>query len=260
MIEKQPPKTGADDPARSLAVLWGPQDRPGRSGVTVRAIVEAAIGLADADGLDAVSMRAIADKLGTGTMTLYTHIPGKPVLIELMIDTAAGGLYRDVDEPASQPGGWRGGLQFIARRNWEGYLRHPWLLQAMGARPVLGPQINRKYEAELRPLDGIGLTDVEMDSVLTVVLTYVEGLARWQVGLLATRDTSGQSDVDWWSSMEPALAGLMDPAGFPLGSRVGRAAGDYHQSVGDPIHELDFGLGLILDGVARLVDRSDVAP
>ena len=110
MIEKQPPKTGADDPARSLAVLWGPQDRPGRSGVTVRAIVEAAIGLADADGLDAVSMRAIADKLGTGTMTLYTHIPGKPVLIELMIDTAAGRLYRDVDEPASQPGGWRGGL------------------------------------------------------------------------------------------------------------------------------------------------------
>ena len=50
---------------------------------------------------------------------------------------------------------------------------------------MLGPNINRKYEAELGPLDGIGLTDIEMDSVLTLVLMHVEGLARWQVSLLA---------------------------------------------------------------------------
>ncbi len=260
MIEKKSPRTSADDPGRTLALLWGPQDRPGRSGVTVRAIVEAAIALADADGLDAVSMRLIAEKLGTGTMTLYTHIPGKPALIELMIDTAAGEVYADGVEPGSRPGDWRGELLFIAHRNWEHYLRHPWLLQATGGRPVLGPQINRKYEAELRPLDGIGLTDVQMDSVLTVILVHVEGLARWQIGLLAAREHSGQSDVDWWVTVEPALAALMDPAGFPLGSRVGRAAGDHHQSAGDPAHELDFGLQLILDGVARLIDGPDVAP
>ena len=244
------------DPARSLALLWGAQDRPGRSGLTIRAIVQAGIELADADGIDAVSMRSIAERLDVGTMSLYTHVPGKPALIELMIDTVSGQVYTDDDGPAGQPGDWRAGLQFIARRNWEWYLRHQWLLQVMGGRPVLGPNINRKYETELGPLDGIGLSDIEMDSVLTLVLLHVEGLARWQVSLQQTREQTGESDVDWWSNLEPALASLMDPTGFPLGSRVGRAAGEYHQSAGDPNHELTFGLDLILDGVAALIART----
>ena len=95
-----------------------------------------------------------------------------------------------------------------------------------------------------------------MDSVLTVVLLHVEGLARWQVSLQRAREQTGESDVDWWSNLEPALASLMDPTGFPLGSRVGRAAGEYHQSAGDPAHELTFGLELILDGVAKLIARA----
>jgi AcrR family transcriptional regulator len=247
-------KSGVD-PTRSLALLWGPQDRPGRSGLTVRAIVDTAIALADSEGIDAVSMRAIAERLGAGTMSLYTHIPGKPALIELMIDTVSGRVYSNAGEPSSQGGDWRAALRFIARRNWDLYLRHPWLLQVLGGRPVLGPNVNRKYEAELRPLDGIGLTDIEMDSVLTLVLLHVEGLARWQVSLQTIRQQSGESDVEWWSNLEPALAVLMDPSGFPIGSRVGRSAGEHHQSVGDPAHDLEFGLTLILDGVASLINR-----
>jgi AcrR family transcriptional regulator len=241
------------DPAQSLALLWGTQDRPGRSGLTVRAIVDAAIELADADGIGALSMRAIAGRLGAGTMSLYTHVPSKPVLIELMIDAVCGQVYAGLGEPAGQPGGWRGALTFIAQRNWDLFLRHPWLLHVLDGRPVLGPNINRKYEAELRPLDGVGLSDIDMDSVLTLVLMHVEGMARWQVGLLAIREQSGQSDVQWWTNLEPALAAMMDPAGFPLGSRVRRAAGEFHQSAGDPRHSLDFGLERILDGVAVLI-------
>ena len=250
-------KAPADDPARNLALLWGPQDRPGRSGLTIRAIVDAAVALADADGIDAVSMRGIADRLGAGTMSLYTHVPGKPALIELMIDTVAGRVYADVHEPSGQPGGWREALTFIARRNWDWYLRHPWLLQVLMGRPVLGPNINLKYEAELGPLDGIGLTDIEMDSVLTLVLMHVEGLARWQVSLLQIRANSGESDTEWWTNLEPALATLMDRSGFPLGSRVGQAAGEYHQSAGDPAHSLEFGIERILDGVSVLIARSE---
>lgn len=248
------------DPGRTLALLWGPQDRPGRSGLTVRAIVDAAIGLADAEGIAALSMRAIAERLGAGTMSLYTHIPGKPALIELMIDTVAGQVYSDVDEPSSLPGGWRAALIFVADRNWDLYLRHPWLLPVLGGRPVLGPRLNTKYEAELRPLDGIGLTDVEMDSVLTLVLVHVEGMARWQVSLQQIRDRGGQTDMDWWTTVEPALAAVMDPSGFPLSSRVGQAAGEYHQSAGDPAHTLEFGLNRILDGVQDLINRAERAP
>jgi AcrR family transcriptional regulator len=81
------------DPARSLALLWGSHSRPGRSGLTLRGIVTAAIQLADAQGIDAVSMRHVADALEVGTMSLYTHVPGKAELVELMVDTVYGQLY-----------------------------------------------------------------------------------------------------------------------------------------------------------------------
>lgn len=255
MIEKKPD----DDPVRSLALLWGPQDRPGRSGLTVRAIVDAAITVADADGVDALSMRAVAQRLGVGTMSLYTYLPGKPVLIDLMTDAVYGQTYADLSEPSSQPD-WRTALRFVARKNWDLFLRHPWLLRVLGGRPVLGPQINRKYDAELRPLDGIGLTDVEMDNVLTLVLTHAEGMARWQVGLAEARQSSGDTDLEWWTNLEPALAAVMDPSGFPVASRVGQAAGQHFQSLGEPAHTLDFGLELILDGVAALITRSSEGP
>ena len=96
------------DPGRSLALLWGSHTRPGRSGLTVRAIVDAAIELADAEGLDAATMRRVADKIGSGTMSLYTHVPGKTELNDLMVDTVIGELYTGVDDPAG-PGGWREG-------------------------------------------------------------------------------------------------------------------------------------------------------
>ncbi len=252
MPEKKP-AAGAADPVRTLALLWGPQDRPGRSGLTVRAIVQTAISLADGRGIDAVSMRAVADRLGAGTMSLYTHIPGKPALVELMIDTVHGELYADLDEAVNQ-GNWRAGLRFIARQNWELYARHPWLLQIPQGRPVLGPHISRNYETELRPLDGIGLSDPDMDGVLTMVLMHVQGLARWQAALTADREGSGADDDQWWTSLEPALAALMDSSAFPVAGRVGVAVGQQLNSAGDPAASLDFGLDRILDGVQRLLD------
>ena len=259
MPEKKSPAGGAADPVRTLALLWGPQDRPGRSGLTVRAIVEAAIALADGSGIDAVSMRGVADRLGVGTMSLYTHVPGKPALVDLMIDTVNGELYADLDEPANQRD-WRMGLRFIARRNWDLFARHPWLLQIPQGRPALGPNVNRKYEAELRPLDGIGLSDGEIDGVLTMVLVHVQGLARWNAALAADREGSGEDDEQWWTAIEPALAAVMDPSAFPVAGRVGRAVGEQLNSAGDPAASLDFGLARILDGVGHLVDsRHDSA-
>lgn len=247
-------KAAVADPVRTLELLWGPQDRPSRSGLTARAIAAAAIELAGTGGIDAVSMRSVADRLDAATMSLYTHVPGKPALVELMIDTVNGEVYADPDEPARQSH-WRSALRFIARRNWELYARHPWLLQIPQGRPVLGPNINRKYEAELRPLDGIGLTDAEMDGVLTTVLVHVQGMARWQAALTADRSGSGEDDEQWWRAIEPALAAVMDPAAFPVSGRVGRAVGEQLNSVGDPAGSLDFGLDRILDGVERLLDR-----
>lgn len=244
---------GGEHSARMLALLWGTHGKPGRSGLTVRAIVAAAIELADREGLEAVSMRHIADALNVGTMSLYTHIPGKEVLTALMLDTVCGRLYADVDEPVRQEGGWRAAVRFVAARNWALYQRHPWLLELIGGRPVLGPNVTLKYEAELRPLDGLGLSEVEMDSVLTLVLTHIEGTARAKAGVRRARDESGLTDVEWWVATAPLLDKVMDATRFPVAARVGQAAGEAYQGAADPEHAFRFGLDRIIEAVALLI-------
>lgn len=239
------------DPARALGLLWG-AGKTGRSGLTVAGIVRAAVELADAAGqLDSVGMRQVAERLGVGTMSLYTHVPGKPELTDLMIDMCLAELYTDLDEPARQPGGWRAALRFVADRHWRLYTDHPWLLQIPGGRPMLGPNATRQYEAELRPLDGIGLSDVETDSVRSLVLSHVAGVARTQVSLRQAR--AEQSDTEWWLSVAPALERVMNGADFPLAARIGQAAAEAYQGAADPLHDLVFGLNRILDGTEALL-------
>jgi AcrR family transcriptional regulator len=243
------------DPAKSLALLWGSNGKQGRSGLSVRSIVAAAIELADAGGLDAVSMRHVADALEVGTMSLYTHVPGKAELTDLMIDAVYGQLYEDVEAPVRQPGGFRGALRFIAARNWDLYQRHPWMLHIVNARPVLGPNATLKYEAELRPLDELGLTDVEMDSVLTLVLTHVEGTARAHANVRRAPQDTGMTDAEWWAANAPLLEKVMDASRFPVASRVGQAAGQAYQGAQSPEHAFTFGLERILDGIAILINE-----
>jgi AcrR family transcriptional regulator len=241
------------DSARTLALLWAPPGRLGRSGLTVASIVAAAVRLADAEGLAAVSMRRVAERVGVGTMTLYTHVPGRDELTDLMVDTAVADLYEDVDAAARAPGGWRGALWQVADVNWRLYERHPWLLDVQNLRPVLGPHTIRKYEAELRALEGQGLTDVEMDSVLTLVLTHVAGAARARLADERVRLQTGMDDEEWWDVNAPLLDRLLDPGAFPVASRVGTASATQYQGASDPLHALEFGLERILDGVAALV-------
>ncbi|MCE7988778.1 MAG: TetR/AcrR family transcriptional regulator [Caldilinea sp. CFX5] len=238
---------------RRLALLWGSQSEEGRSGLTIKAIVAAALTIADEQGLTALSMRAVADRLDAGVMSLYTYIPSKEMLLDLMIDSACSEVYASVDEPSQQPGGWLGALRFIAQRNWDLYQKHPWLLQANTGRPVIGPHTSRKYEAELRPLDGIGLTDVEMDATLTLVLTHVEGCARTLANLMRTQQDSGMTDSEWWVTQAPLLDKLIDPVHFPVATRVGTAAGEEFQATANPHYLFTFGLERILAGVAELV-------
>lgn len=246
-------KESVPDPARSLGLLWRTGDRSARSGLSVDAVVTAAMAIADSEGLEAVSMRRVAERLKVGTMSIYTHVPGKADLTELMVDSALGELYEDMDEPARAPGGWRGALMFVARSNWQLYQRHPWLLDLTGARPVLGPHTTRKYEAELRPLDGLGLSDVEMDSVLTLVLTHVEATARALAAVTRTRQESGMTDSQWWFAIAPLLEKLIDGRQFPVASRVGASAGQAFDAASDPVHSMAFGLEVILDGVGALI-------
>ena len=248
---------GSGDPARSLAVLWRTRERASRKGkpdLSVDRIARAAIDLADAAGIGALSMRRVADELGVGTMTLYTYVPGKSELLDVMIDTVAGETAR----PTEVAGGWRGRLTHVARENWALLNRHPWMLQIGKTRPPLGPMIMDKYEYELSTIDGIGLTDVEMDSVLTLVLGHAEISARRAADAAQTVEQSGLTDEQWWSASAPLLEPLLDGSRYPIAGRVGTAAGEAYNAASDPKHEFEFGLERVLDGVQALLDSRRV--
>jgi AcrR family transcriptional regulator len=216
--------------------------------------VRAAIELADAEGLGALSMRRVADRLRVGVMSLYTYVPGKAELIDVMFDTVCdeAGTAQPGDRGAAGTG-WRAGLERIARSNWALYHRHPWLLHVAFNRPVLGPNALAKYERELSAIDGIGLTDDEMDSVLSLVAGHVEGAARRSVEIAQAERSTGVTDEQWWSARAPLLAELVDVSRFPTATRVGSAAGQAHGSAYDPDHAFEFGLQRVLDGIEVLV-------
>ena len=118
---------------------------------------------------------------------------------------------------------------------------------------MLGPNVIAKFDRELRAVDGIGLADVEMDSVLTLVLTHVAGTARARLADERVRLHTGMDDEEWWDVNAPLLDRLLDPGAFPVASRVGTASSTQYQGASDPLHALEFGLERILDGVAALV-------
>ena len=145
------------DPRRTIELLWGvpgPPRRGPKPKLSVEHVVFAGIRVADAEGLDAVTMRRIADELGVATMSLYTYVPGRDELLELMLDHAHGEL------PGELPEGWRAGLTAVAEDLWRLYHRHPWLLEIRVGRPTLGPHTFAKYERELAAMDGLDLDDV----------------------------------------------------------------------------------------------------
>lgn len=245
--------SGRGDPARTMALLWGTQKGPTRGpkpGLSVERVVRASIAVADAEGLPGLSMRRVADAVGVSTMSLYTYVPGKGELVDLMLDR----VMREAVGPEEATGGWRERLELVARRNWELYHRHPWMLQvAMMSRPPLGPNAIAKYDHELCAIDGIGLTGVEVDSVLTLVLGHVEGTARRAVEAAQAEKRTGKTDYEWWSANAPLLEKVFDAERYPTAARVGPSAGAAYDAAYAPEHAFEFGLQRVLDGVEILV-------
>lgn len=241
--------TAVTDPVRMLQLLWS-QDRPtGRSGLSLGVIVRAGSDIARTDGVGAVTMRRVAAELGVATMSLYSHVPGKAELLELMLDAHAGAVYDGSDLPSARAD-WRAAALYVAERNFETAVALPWTLQVSTDRLVPGPGMTAKYEAELAVFEGIGLSDVQMDHALTGLLGLASAMARHQVGLQRARAASNRDDNQWWQQVGPALATAMRGRQFPLASRVGTAASMAANASADPKAALTYTATLLLDGLA----------
>lgn len=238
------------DAARFVRLLWRIPD-PSRRGpkprLGVDAVVAAAIRIADAEGLAAATIRRIADEVGASRMAVYTYADGKDRLLDLMADAANGRVH--AAGPISTS--WPQSVRELADRNLAAYREHPWLADASLERPPLGPGTVGKYETELAVFDGLGLSDVQIDLCLTQVLGFVRGVARDA----AAREVTGDS-AQWWSDYGAALGAVLDPAEYPLATRVGTAAGESMGAAYDSGAAYAFGLDRVVDGLTVLVDQS----
>lgn len=240
---------------RTLELLWRVPSEP-RSGrgpkqrTSVDAVVAAAIGIADTQGLPAVTIRAVAAVLGLAPMALYTYVPGKAELLDLMLDSVHGSMPRA--DLSGMP--WRRRVTTVADENRALLGEHPWVALLATTRPPLGPGTAAKYDHELRAFDGLGLSDLDMDAALTYVLGFVISVARIAIDAREARRDSGVSDQAWWDRAGPLLAEVFDDEKFPLAARVGAAAGQAFGSAYSADHAYRFGLARVLDGLEPVIN------
>lgn len=247
-------RTSAGDPARTVALLWraAPAARRGpRPRLRVDDVVDAAVALAGEEGLEAVTMRRLATVLGVSPMTLYGYVPTRAELLDLMVDAVYAAMTPASWSPRA---GWRTRVRRVAEADDALHRARPWLAAVSTARPPLGPGQLAKYEHELSAFDGTGLTDVEVDAALTLVL----GLTRWVAQARASAAEAaraGVGDPEWWAVAGPALAEHADPSAYPRASRVGTAVGAAQHAAFDADAAFAFGLQRVLDGLAALIER-----
>lgn len=239
--------SGSGDPARSLQLLWGIQQRPTRGPkpkLTTHAIVTTAIALADTDGLAALSMRRLAEQLGVAPMSLYTYLPGKAELVDLMLDAVTGELPLLTE----LPGSWRSRLETWARAALASYQRHPWVLQVGTAHPPMGPAEVTWSDSAFRALSGLGLTDHETVATVNAIEGFVRGTAHRAVDAARVAHDTGLGDQEWYDSRAPLLERMITPERFPTITRL-HHSGIFEQ----PADAFEFGLARLLDGLELLL-------
>lgn len=246
-----------EDPTRMLRLLWrhrlGEEEgaRGPRKKLNLDQIIDAAIMLADREGLEAFSMRRIAEELGTSATSLYTYVPGRGELIGLMIDRVVG--RTPLPEHAE---GLPERLRIIAQLLWEEYHRHPWLLESRSHRPWIGPGISARYEWELAAVEGYGLDDIAMDHVISLIESHAAANAANAITARQLAEGSGITDLEWWKVHGPILAEVMPADEYPVSGRVGQAVGTAYSSITSHRAIFDFGLEVILDGIEARLQRS----
>ncbi|WP_228994803.1 TetR/AcrR family transcriptional regulator [Streptomyces sp. DH8] len=250
--------SGGDLPA-SLEAAWGLRNRPAkgpRPGLSLERIVAAAVGIAAADGLAAVSMGKVAQELGVSTMSLYRYVSAKDELYVLMQEAAVG-----APEPLAaleNGAGWRAALTEWAAAQRSRYYAHLWALRIPIGGPPATPNSIAWWEQGLQALEGSGLAEGDKTSVVLLVSNFVRSEALMMSDLATAVVTRGVTPDELAASHERTLKRLVDPARHPGIARqleTGVMSGPE-----DPEYEFTFGMGVLLDGVEALIRRAAGGP
>lgn len=237
--------------ATGIDSVWTRDDKEaaGPQPLSRESIVAAAIEIADGEGLEAVSIRRLATKLGARPMSLYSHIERKGDLIDLMVDEVMGGSVVSGPLPS---GDWRDDLRRIAQRTRENIRSHPWMIAVAFRRPFIGPNALRHIDQSLAAVSGLPLPPERKRAVLLAVDTYTLGFVRWELKAM-------ESDAD--GSEECGGGHDSGPSGAEIDAYIAAqaASGDYphlhelggkkRMSLGVKAEAFEAGLNWLLAGI-----------
>ena len=274
-----------------LDLLWGRRERGRRGpqpGLSADAIVEAAVRLADAEGLDAVSMARVAAELRFTTMALYRYVGNKEELLQLMWNASALGAESLVIEGD----GWRDRLRGWAVIQRDMLDRHPWVTQMPMAAPPVAPNSLHFVERGLETMDSTGLTDMDKLLIIGLLSSYTLSEARMAADARRAAQAAMTAQADQPEAGGSSATGATEPAatGSAAGPATGSAAGSDESAAEAPdsyegllrelvdertyprLYRLAWapepehqpsereqflaGIDLILDGVQALIDRA----
>jgi AcrR family transcriptional regulator len=215
---------------RALELLWR-DSAPPRRGLNRQRIVATAIEFADAEGLGALSMARLAERLGCGTMSLYRHVANKDELVVFMLSAAPA------PPPAPSDANWRTALSDWADGLWDVYHQHPWILAAASSGLPADPGQLAWLDAGLAALRSTPLAERDKLAAVMSVLYFVRGAA-------ALALDAGSLDASQYPEL---LRRLVVPARFPaLAAALTEGVFD---DADDPRAGLDSGVRRLLDGI-----------
>ena len=176
------------DPLWSDRERW---ERKPRMGLSLARIAEAAIAVADKEGIDAVSMQRVAEDLGFTKMSLYRHVANKAELVKVMIDIAVG----EPPDLSTIRDGWRSRLEELVRQLTQVWQQHPWIPDVTVGGRTMGPREVGWTESALSAFAGTPLTGDERLAAVFLLFGHIRnthsnanaGTQPWMDAQLAAR-------------------------------------------------------------------------
>ena len=219
-----------------MAIKSRPTVKP-RTPLSRERVLTAALGLADKNGIESLSMRNLGEELSVEAMSLYNHVANKDDILDGIVDL----VFSEIELPSGR-GSWRAAMRRRAMSAHDALLRHPWAPSMMQSRTRPGPATMRHHDAVLGSLRSARFTLVMAAHAISVIDGYVYGFALQQINIpLQSREQVaevGEGILRQLGGEYPHLAEMITKHAMKPGY-------DY----GD---EFEFGLDLILDGLERL--------
>ncbi len=213
-------------------------------------IVAAAVRIADAEGVEAVSMRRLADELGVATMTPYTHVANKDELLDLMRDAVAAEMLL----PEPLPDDWRAALRAIAHKTKAALEAHPWSLDVTPRRPRARINRLRHVEQSVTIMVGLEVDPPTGRAILMSIDDYVTGYcmrARARQRMLASLTDEDRDALRSFREPDPEVAAALEAGELPLIKKITGRRNRSHPFGVPPDSGFEPGLEWLLDGIER---------